>query len=113
MTLEQFLKKLQTTPNDLLFEETMMVIDSSYEFSETAFDNGDVHNDVGENSGSCRLFAFAQLNKLSEQETLYCFAQYYRDVLQSPEGESHQNIRQFMQKGWSHVIFKHTPLKVK
>jgi len=112
-SLDQFLNKLRIKPKELVFEESMIMVASMYEFIETAFDNGNVHNNAGENSGSCRLFSFAQLNDLSEQDTLYCFGQYYRDVLGTPDGESHQNIRQFIQHGWSQVIFDGEPLKIK
>lgn len=99
--IETFLQKLDTDPDNILFEDTMALIDSMYDFKPTAFSNGDQRNAVGENSGSCKLFNFAKLNNLSEQQTLACFGQYYRDVLEDPEGDSHQNIRQFIINGWS------------
>ena len=55
----------------------------------------------GENSGSCKIFAFAQLHHLDEASTLACFGAYYRDdVLKHPQGSDHQNIRQFINTGW-------------
>jgi hypothetical protein len=57
-------------------------------FSPTAFENGILHNAAGENSGSCKLFAFAMQN-LSEAATLSCFGAYYQeDVLGDLEGTS-------------------------
>ena len=82
------------------------MIDAHYQFTGTAFDNGEQHNDAGQNSGSCKVFSFAQLNQLSEQQTLNMFAQYYRDdVLGNPSGEDHQNIRQFMVHGFAGLRF--------
>ena len=68
-------------------------------------------NEAGENNGSCKLFAFASAHKFSEQQTLNCFAQYYRDdVLNDPKGDSHQNIRNFMKFGWDGIKFYGTAL---
>ena len=94
MTVDDFLKKLNETPEKLEFSELMNVIDAEYEFSETAFTNGELLNKAGENSGSCKLFAFGKLNELTKQQTLDCFGAYYReDVLQNPDLDNHQNIR--------------------
>lgn len=107
MTLTVFLEKLSTTPNDVEFTDTMAVIDSLYNFTETEFRNGDTVNLAGQNNGSCKIFAFGKLNQLSEQHTLACFGKYYReDVLEHPDGEDHQNIRNFIQHGWSGVVFE-------
>ena len=49
------------------------------------------------NYSSCKLFAFAQLNALSEMETLALFGTFYRDdVMNNPDGEDHANIRNFI-----------------
>jgi len=90
----------------------MAVIDACYEFTPVSFKNGDLLNLAGENSGSCRLFAFADMHGLSQLETLQCFGSYYReDVLNHPELDNHQNIRQFMRTGWSGIDFEACPLK--
>ena len=104
MTLEDFLQKLQTTPAAVEFTDTMAVIDGLYSHTPTAFQNGDIRNEAGQNNGSCKLFAFARLQGLDEAQTLACFGRYYRDdVLQHPQGTDHQNIRQFMQHGWKGI----------
>ena len=67
----------------------MAVIEAHYEFTPTAFKNGELMNELGQNSGSCKLFAFAQLQGLSPQQTLACFGTYYRDdVLKNPTSMS-------------------------
>jgi len=92
----------------------MGVIDSLYTFTPTSFTNGQLRNDAGQNSGSCKLFAFAKLQQFSEQQTLDCFGQYYReDVLKNPESENHQNIRNFMSHGWNGISFESEALQAR
>ena len=111
MDIPAFLKKLNDAPDSVAFTDTMAVIDSAYTFTPAAFTNGSLRNEAGQNSGSCKLFAFAQLNQLSEQQTLACFGAYYRDdVLKHPDASDHQNIRNFMQTGWAGVKFEAMPL---
>ncbi len=114
MTLDAFLDTLRNTPDTIEFTDTMAVIESNYEFTPTRFTNGATINEADQNQGSCKLLAFAQLNGLSPAETLACFGQYYRqDVLQHPDGDDHQNIRNFMQQGWEGVSFSGQALSTK
>lgn len=104
--LKTFLGKLKNSPESIDFTETMAVIDSAYHFTETAFTNDELQNSAGQNNGSCKLFAFAQLQQLTEQQTLACFGRYYRDeVLGNPGGNDHQNIRNFMKTGWAGISY--------
>jgi hypothetical protein len=112
MQLDAFLTKLHDTPDAVAFDDTMAAIEAAYEFTPTAFTNGNLRNEAGQNSGSCKLLAFASLHRLSQQQTLACFGAYYRDdVLQHPDGSSHQNIRNFMRSGWEGVHFDAMPLR--
>ena len=52
-----------------------------------------------------KLFAFAKDQKLSKQETLNCFGEHYKNVLDTPEGDNHENIRNFISHGWEGVSF--------
>lgn len=114
MTLDTFLQKLNTQPDAIEFTDTMAVIDSLYDFTPTAFRNGLQENAAGQNNGSCKLFAFAKLQGLNQQQTLACFGAYYRkDVLQNPDGADHGNIRNFMNTGWGGVIYAGQPLQAK
>ncbi len=107
MTLESFLQQLNENPTTIEFNHTMALIDQLYSFTPTAFKNGEVLNGVGENAGSCKLFAFALLQGLPQEQTLACFGAYYwDDVLKHPEAIDHQNIRNFMAHGWAGVEFK-------
>jgi hypothetical protein len=114
MTLESFLQKLNDSPENIEFKDAMSIIDSLYIFTQTSFKNGDLVNEAGQNSGSCKIFSFARLHNLSSEQTLGCFGSYYRDdVLKHPENRDHQNIRNFMKTGWSGIEFDSEPLKAK
>ena len=114
MNLDIFLKKLNETPENIEFTETMAVIESTYNYTETAFSNGDLKNASGENSGSCKLFSFAKLQKLDTKQTLACFGLYYRDeVLLQPNADNHQNIRNFMNTAWNGIKFDKQALVIK
>lgn len=114
MSLDAFLNKVKTQPESVNFDETIAIIDTFYDYSPTPFSNGDLKNNAGENEGSCKILAFAQLQQLTPEQTLHCFGNYYRqDVLGKPTGSGHQNIRQFMQYGWDGVSFEHDPLAKK
>ncbi len=107
MTLADFLERLQAEPQSISFADTMAVIEQHYHYTPTAFRNGDQHNDAGCNEGSCKILAFGVQQQLTLEQTLQCFGDYYRnDVMQNPDGDDHQNIRQFMQHGWDGVRFE-------
>jgi hypothetical protein len=114
MSTTSFLEKLKSTPEAVTFAETIAVIEENYTFTPTAFQNGLQHNAAGENSGSCKLFAFAKVLQLTETETLACFGAYYsEEVLGNPSGTNHQNIRNFMKTGWSGIQFEGEALQLK
>lgn len=112
--MKKFLYTLATTPNSVTFQDTITVIEAHYDFTPTAFRNGELQNDAGQNNGSCKLFSFAKLHQLTPQQTLHCFGAYYReDVLQHPHGSDHQNIRNFIKQGWDGVTFTGDALALK
>lgn len=114
MTIQAFLEKLKHTPTAIAFSETIATVEENYNFTPTAFQNGTQHNAAGENSGSCKVFAFAQLQNLTKEETLACFGAYYFDeVLEDPNGTNHQNIRNFMNTGWDGIQFEGNALELK
>ena len=105
---------LEREPEKIEFDDVIELIDDNFEFTPTGFKNGTFYNQPGENNGSCKLLSFAKLQNLSERQTLGCFGAYYReDVLNAPDGENHQNIRQFMQHGWVGVQFDGEALQPK
>jgi hypothetical protein len=108
LSIDSLLASISQQPGPS-FQDTMAVIAAHYHYTPTAFRNGiaaPIVNAAGSNEGSCKLFAFAQLQQLSVADTLALFGDYYRmDVLQHPEGNDHQNIRRFMQDGWAGIAF--------
>ena len=71
MTLVEFKKKLTAAPKEISFSDTMQVIDSKYSFTPTAFTNGEVKNEAGQNSGSCKLFSFAIKEGLTKEDIVF------------------------------------------
>ena len=112
--MENFLNKIKSNPELLTFQETIEVIESNYNFTPTTFKNGNQINNAGENNGSCKIFAFAKLHQLEKEETLALFGSYYfDDVLKNPDGNDHQNIRNFMIFGWDGISFDGEALELK
>lgn len=106
MSLQALLEQLNNKPESVQFPQVIEVIDQNYDFTPTRFTNGDTVNEANQNNGSCKIFAFAQLHHLTASKALACFGEFYRhDVLQHPESEDHQNIRNFMRSGWSGIHF--------
>ncbi|MCF6218257.1 MAG: HopJ type III effector protein [Gammaproteobacteria bacterium] len=118
MNIQLLLDKITHQPSQVGFDEVIETITQHYLYTPCRFSNGDQHNaiinDAGSNQGSCKIFAFAKLNNLTEQQTLHCFGDYYRqEVLENPEGDDHANIRHFMRHGWSGIQFDQMPLTEK
>jgi hypothetical protein len=106
----QLIQRIQQSPDEVQFAEVMDTITRHYDYTPTRFENGPpedrVINQAGQNEGSCKLFAFAQLHGLDQTQTLACFGDYYRrDVLAHPDGQDHANIRNFMRYGWHGIHF--------
>lgn len=114
MELSSFLQRLNDTPDNITFTDTIAVIDALYDFTPTAFTNGDLRSEAGQNNGSCKIFSFARIQNLTPQKILHCFGAYYRDdVLKHPDSTDHQNIRNFMKTGWEGIRFEGEALKAK
>jgi len=116
--LAQLLSQLGNAPDTVAFDQVIDVINAHYDFTPTRFFSGEEPNqrtnEAGSNEISCKVFAFAKLQKLDVDQTLNCFGDYYRiDVLQNPEGSDHGNIRNFSRTGWAGIKFDGQPLEVK
>jgi len=110
LILEELLSTLVSAPETIEFTDVISVIEANYDYRPTEFKNGlgdsAVINAAGTNESSCKIFAFAKLRGLNQRQTLACFGDYYRkDVLGNPEGQDHQNIRNFMVSGWGGIEF--------
>jgi hypothetical protein len=92
--------------HSLTFKEVIEFIETHYQHQPTAFKNGEAYNEATQNQGSAKVFSFAKLNGLNEEDTLYLFAEHYQSVLNTPDAADHQNIRQFMMHGWSGIAFE-------
>ena len=111
MTKQELLQQLKDAPEQVEFDTVISVIEANYDYQPATFINGDTTNEAGSNEGSCKIFAFAQLNNLDQATTLACFGRYYReDVLQNPDADDHANIRNFMQSSWDGIRFESTAL---
>ena len=109
-TLSSLINKIKSSPRSIEFNDVINVISEHYHYSPVLFTNGAktdcVVNQAQKNEGSCKIFSFAQINQLSELQTLHCFGQYYREeVLNDVAGTNHGNIRAFMKHGWEHIKF--------
>ncbi|WP_291867797.1 HopJ type III effector protein [Maribacter sp.] len=114
MKIEEFKTKLNNTMAEIEFADTMAVIEENYDFTPIAFTNGKLQNKAGENSGSCKLFAFAALQGFTVNETLRCFGTYYsEEVLFNLDGDNHPNIRNFMLSGFEGISFDGEALQKK
>ncbi|QXP66927.1 HopJ type III effector protein [Polaribacter sp. AHE13PA] len=113
MIIQELKTKLKSNPTSINFADTMQVIEDNFNFTPTIFINGDIKNNAGENSGSCKLFAFAVAQKLTKEETLFCFGEHYKNVLEDENGDSHQNIRNFMKTGFDGLSFEGVALELK
>ncbi|RZK59279.1 MAG: HopJ type III effector protein [Pedobacter sp.] len=102
--LTSLLAHLKT--NSITFNQVIEFIETYYQHQPAAFKNGDAYNEATQNQGSAQVFAFGQLNELSEADTLHLFAEHYQAVLTTPNGIDHQNIRQFMANGWDGILFE-------
>ncbi|MCG8394898.1 MAG: HopJ type III effector protein [Pseudomonadales bacterium] len=114
-SLQTLLVALKLVPDAVAFEQVQEVIDEHYHYTPARFTNGSgddlVVNEAGTNEGSCRIFAFAKLHQLSNEQTLACFGHFFRhDVLENPDGDDHANIRTFMRHGLEQVQFDSTAL---
>ncbi|MEN5231405.1 HopJ type III effector protein [Sphingobacterium faecium] len=98
---------------EIVFSDVLAYIAARYEHTPTAFTNGNQVNQETENQGSAKILAFATLNNFDKDETLALFAEHYESVLSDPDGDNHQNIRQFMMNGWDAVSFSGVVLTLK
>lgn len=114
MTVAELVQKIKTQAENIQFLEIIETVDANYNFTPTAFKNGETINEANQNNGSCKVFSFAKNQNLTKEETLACFGDYYRkDVLENPAGTDHQNIRNFMKFGWQGILFEGEALSEK
>lgn len=96
-----------------LFSDTLAFIGEHYDYQPSAFVNGGVENAAGQNEGSCKTLGLALLEGFSLEEALQAFGEHYRNVLASPEGNDHGNIRALLETGLGGVRFAQPSLQRK
>lgn len=101
------------TSDEHQFATTLDFISQWFDFTPSAFRNGDVENAADQNQGSCKVFALAQLLELSQEQALRCFGEHYRDVLATPDVNNHHNLRRVLREGLSNITFAQFPLTPK
>lgn len=106
-----FLQHLQN--DDHQFASTLAFIETWFDFTPSAFQNGSVANAVDQNQGSCKVFALAQLLKLTQDQALRCFGEHYRDVVATPDVDNHHNLRRLLKEGLADITFEQFPLQQK
>lgn len=89
----------------LKFQDVLDFIGQTYDYTPSGFKNGNLYNNHEQNQGSAKVLFLAKLSKLSEEDTLKLFAEHYQNVLENLAGETHQNIRNFIESGWEGVKF--------
>ena len=99
------INKIEMSGDDLMFQEFIDMCDEQYEDGLIEFKNGDIVNKPNENHGSAKVLSYAALADFDKETTLKLWGQYYRDVKATPDGDDHQNIRNFMKYGWDGVDF--------
>lgn len=109
--MENLLQQLQA--GQAKFADVLAFIDANYAYQATAFDNGSLHNSQDQNQGSAKVFSLGKLQGLSAAQTLQLFAEHYQAVLATPDGNDHQNIRQFIQHGWAGIQMPELALQAK
>lgn len=112
MTVLKLISKVKQA-EALKFSDVLEIIDASYNFMSTKFTNGSVTNEANSNNGSCKVFSFAKLNKLSAIDTLFLFGEHYHKVVETPNDDDHQNIRNFIKFGWEGIHFEKDALQKK
>jgi hypothetical protein len=95
------------------FSDTLALIERYFDYQPTGFHNGPLFNAPGDNAGSCQVFALGRYCNLPEADTLQLFAEHYNQVIDTPAGDSHGNIRQYISTGWSGIQFEGEPLTLR
>lgn len=118
LSITDLIAQVRAQPQTVEFQTAIDTVNANFDYTPTRFTNGrgddKVANAAGTNEGSCRLFAFALLQGLSQAETLALFGKFYReDVLLHTDASDHANIRTFIRHGWAGIHFDGVALKPK
>ncbi|WP_459207862.1 HopJ type III effector protein [Pseudomonas sp. MLB6B] len=93
------------------FADTLAFVAEHYRYTPQGFDNNGLVSAAGQNEGSCKTLGLALLENFTKDEALLAFGEHYRDVLSTPEGSDHGNIRALMKGGLAGITFQAQPLQ--
>lgn len=91
------------------FADTLAFIEQWYHYQPSAFSFDGLASTLEQNQGSCKIFALAQLLNLSQQQTLQCFGEHYRN-LNSATAPLHANLNKLAKQPLSNLEFSQFPL---
>ena len=111
--IQSFIERLRLNADSIAFAEVIDLIDTYYHHTPTAFSNGSLINQAGENQGSAKVLSFARLHGLTNKRPFTVLPSIGVRCVQIPMAADHQNIRQFMQNGWDGVQLSEACLTIK
>ena len=91
----------------------LAVIRMFYLIEPQEFEVGSYHNALGDNLDTLAIIGYAEVHHLTDSETLAMFCEAYTEVLNSPDGDNHPNIRAFMDVGHKGFRLKFFPLQLR
>lgn len=99
----EFVEKIKKNEITVTYQETIDFLDKHYDYFEVPFKCGDISYEPNVKKGAAKIFSFGLMTKMSVDETLRLFGEYYRDL--TPDGTDRPNIRNFIKYGWPGVTF--------
>ena len=95
------------------FKDFLSIIDKEFNFTPCIFYIGKKENAAWENTGSLKVITYAIMMWYDTQEALKLFGEHYKEVCETPDGDSHPNIRALQEEGLKSVHIVGTPLTMK
>ena len=85
MTVAELVQKIKTQAENIQFSEIIETVDANYNFTPTAFKNGETMNEANQNNGSCKVFSFAKNQRnLLKPSQLKLISSYYKLFIIKP-----------------------------
>lgn len=102
-----------TCNTNFCFKDFLTIIDKEFDFTPCVFSIGKKENAAWENTGSLKVITYAIMMWYDTEETLKLFGEHYKEVCETPDGESHPNIRALQEEGLESVHIVGIPLTIK
>lgn len=91
--------------NTLPFSSSIFNIHNEYKYTPKPFEIEYIRSEGKGTEGSAKILAYAQINNLNTEQTLFLFGEHYQNVLDTPNGDNHKNIRALIKYGIAKVTF--------